>query len=177
MAELVNDTDDGRCVVAGRTVISFYFVFVLFRFIYYVYFASVDRNALTPSLRFVVDLLHNLFLYSCAAVDKISTDCSSSSYAFSALTLLVGRQEGHPACKKTEWWGAGVFICLERCADLHMAQLMPLPLTVSCFSKIQIGLTFLVHSKPRRERDTQHHRPSLLGYYGSMHETNTKTEQ
>ena len=37
---------------------------------------------------------------------------------------------------KTEWWGAGVVICLERDADLHMAQLMPLPLTVSCFSKI-----------------------------------------
>jgi len=35
------------------------------------------------------------------------------SYAFSALTLLVGQQEGHPACKKTEWWGAGVVICLE----------------------------------------------------------------
>ena len=35
-------------------------------------------------------------------------------------------------------------ICLERRADLHMAQLMPLPLTVSCFSKIQIGFTFLV---------------------------------
>jgi len=32
--------------------------------------------------------------------------------AFSALTLLVGRQEGHPACKKTERWGAGVVICL-----------------------------------------------------------------
>jgi len=31
-----------------------------------------------------------------------------------ALTLLVGQQEGHPACKKTEWWGAGVVICLER---------------------------------------------------------------
>ena len=46
--------------------------------------------------------------------------------AFSALTLLVGRQEGHPACKKTEWWDAGVVICLERGADLHMAQLMPL---------------------------------------------------
>jgi len=30
-------------------------------------------------------------------------------------------------------------ICLERDADLHMAQLMPLPLAVSCFSKIQIG--------------------------------------
>ena len=35
-------------------------------------------------------------------------------------------------------------ICLEQGADLHMAQLMPMPLTVSCFSKIQIGCTFLV---------------------------------
>jgi len=35
-------------------------------------------------------------------------------------------------------------ICLDRGADLHMAQLMPLPLTVSCFSQIQIGFTFLV---------------------------------
>ena len=35
-------------------------------------------------------------------------------------------------------------ICLERGADLHMVQLMLLPLTVSCFSKIQIGFTFLV---------------------------------
>ena len=65
-------------------------------------------------------------------------------FAFSALMLLVGRQEGHPAIKKLEWWGAGMAICLERCADLHMAQLMPLLLTVSCFSKIQIGFTFLV---------------------------------
>ena len=30
-------------------------------------------------------------------------------------------------------------ICLELGAGLHMAQLMPLPLTVSCFSKIHIG--------------------------------------
>ena len=50
--------------------------------------------------------------------------------AFSALTLLVGHQEGHPD------------------ADLHMAQLMPLPLIVSCFSKIQIGFTFLVPAHP-----------------------------
>ena len=35
-------------------------------------------------------------------------------------------------------------ICLERGVDLYMAQLMPLPLTVSCFTKIQIGFTFLV---------------------------------
>jgi len=59
-------------------------------------------------------------------------------HAFSALTLLVGRQEGHPACKKLRW-GSGMVICLERGADLHIVQLMPLPLTVSCFSKIQIG--------------------------------------
>jgi len=37
-----------------------------------------------------------------------------------------------------------VVICLERGADLHMTQQMPLPLTVSCFSKIQIGFTFVV---------------------------------
>jgi len=62
--------------------------------------------------------------------------------------LLVGRQEGHPACKKTEWWVAGIAICLELGADLHMAQLMPLPLTVSCFNKIQIVFTFLVPADP-----------------------------
>ena len=66
----------------------------------------------------------------------------------SALMLLVGRQEGHPACKKTEWWGTGMVICLERCADLHMALLVLLPLTVSCVSKIQIGFTFLVPAHP-----------------------------
>jgi len=41
-----------------------------------------------------------------------------------------------------------VVICLERGADLHMAQLLPLPLTVSCYSKIQIGFTFLVPAYP-----------------------------
>ena len=59
-----------------------------------------------------------------------------------------GRQEGHPACKKTEWWGAGVVICLERGAGLHMAKRMPLTLNISCFSKIQIGFTFLVPAHP-----------------------------
>ena len=39
-------------------------------------------------------------------------------------------------------------VCLERGADLHVSQLMPLPLTVSCFSKIQIGFTFLVPAYP-----------------------------
>jgi len=41
-----------------------------------------------------------------------------------------------------------VVICLELGADLHMVQLMPLPPTVSCFSKIQIGFTFLVLAHP-----------------------------
>ena len=68
-------------------------------------------------------------------------------YFFNASTLLVGRQEGNWPVK-TKWWGAGVVICLERGADLHTAQLMPLPLTASCFSKIQIGFTFLVPAHP-----------------------------
>jgi len=79
--------------------------------------------------------------------------------------LLVGRLEGHLTCKKlsggvlawlsvwselqkTEWWGAGTVICLERVADVPMAQLIPLALTVSCFSKIQIGFTFLAPAHP-----------------------------
>ena len=45
-----------------------------------------------------------------------------------------------------------VVIFLEQGANLHMAQLMPLPLTVSCFSKIQIGFTFLVLADPGSPR-------------------------
>ena len=58
----------------------------------------------------------------------------------SVLWRCFGRQEGHPACKN---WvvGACVVVCPERCADLHIAQLMPLPLTLSCFSKIQTVFT------------------------------------
>jgi len=48
-----------------------------------------------------------------AATDQIGFNATVTAVAFSALTLLVGRQEGHPACKKTERWGAGVVICLE----------------------------------------------------------------
>ena len=53
---------------------------------------------------------------------------------------LGGRKGIRPV--KTEWSGAGVVIWLERGVDLHIAQLMPVLLTVSCFSKIQIGLPF-----------------------------------
>jgi len=56
--------------------------------------------------------------------------------AFSALTLLVGQHEVHPACRKLSDGVLVWFVCLEQGAYLHMSQLMPLPLTVSCFSKI-----------------------------------------
>jgi len=81
---------------------------------------------------------------------------------FSALMLLFGRQEGHPACKNLEWWGAGVVICLEQGADLHMAQPMPLPLTVSYFSKSQIGFTFLVLADPCGSRKSALRRVLVL---------------
>jgi len=57
--------------------------------------------------------------------------------------LLVWWQEGHPTCKKTtEWWDAGVVVCRGQGADLHMAQLMPLPLAVSCSGKSRLVLPF-----------------------------------
>jgi len=49
---------------------------------------------------------------------------------------------------KTEWWGADVVVCLEQGADFYIAQLMPLPVTVSCFSKIQIGFYLSGTSSP-----------------------------
>ena len=85
-------------------------------------------------------------------IDSVVFAHNICTLSFSALTLLVGQQEGHPARKKHEWWGTGMVICLERDADLHMAQLTPLPLTVSCFSKIQIGFTFLVPAYPGSPR-------------------------
>jgi len=76
------------------------------------------------------------------------TDCLQ---CLDAVGWAAGRASG---LQKTKWWGAGVVICLVRGADLHIAQLMPLPLTVSCFSKIEIGFTFLV--------------PAHLDSYGQM---------
>ena len=52
----------------------------------------------------------------------LSFVCSFSLQCFDAVGWAT---EGNPACKKTEWLGAGVVICLERGADLHMAQWMP----------------------------------------------------
>ena len=57
---------------------------------------------------------------------------------------------GRKGIRPVKNWAVGCWcgFCLERGADLHMAQLMPLPLTVSCFSKIQIGFAFLVPAHP-----------------------------
>ena len=57
---------------------------------------------------------------------------NSHDNVYGAVIMTKVRKEGHPACKKTEWWGAGVVICLDRGADLYTAQPMPLPLTVFC---------------------------------------------
>jgi len=61
--------------------------------------------------------------------------------AFSALMLLVGQQVGHPACKILN---GGMLAWLSIWSEVQM----PLPLTVSCFSKIQIGFSFLVPAHP-----------------------------
>jgi len=58
---------------------------------------------------------------------------------------MVGQQERHPACKKLS---GGVLAWLSVWNEVHTAQLMPLPFTDSCFSKIQIGFTFLVLAHP-----------------------------
>ena len=55
--------------------------------------------------------------------------------------LLVGWQEGRLACKKLSG-GMLAWLCLGQGANLHMAQLMPLPLTTSCSSKSRLVLPF-----------------------------------
>jgi len=61
--------------------------------------------------------------------------------AFSALTLLVGRQEGHPACKKTLSGGVLAWLSGAR----YRLTYGPADATAThCFNKIQIGFTFLV---------------------------------
>jgi len=55
--------------------------------------------------------------------------------------LLVGQHERHPACKKLSGEMLA-WLCLGQDANLHMAQLMPLPLTISCSSKFRLVLPF-----------------------------------
>jgi len=68
---------------------------------------------------------------------------------FDAVGWAAGRAFG---LQKTEWWDAGMVMCLGQGADLHMAQWMSLPLTISCSSKSRLVLpssfTFLVPAHP-----------------------------
>ena len=84
--------------------------------------------------RLIHALICNFFYFSVLS-------CFHCVYsAFCVVCLLGGNKGIRPV--KTKWWGAGMVICLEWGADLHTAQLMPLPLTASCFSKIQMVLPF-----------------------------------
>jgi len=90
---------------------------------------------------FVVFVVQNKCLFFISVVFVYSVYYTGCLQCFDAVGWVAGRASG---LWKTESWGAGVVVCLERGADLHMAQRMPVPLTVSRFSKIQIGFTFLV---------------------------------
>ena len=92
------------------------------------------------------------FLELCKHVSEICCTLLEQPLAVNALTLLVGRQEEHLACKN---WVTMFFvvICVERGADcLHMVQVM-MPLLpenpiISCITYIQTGFTFLVPAYP-----------------------------
>ena len=101
------------------------------------YHRSYNQQAIASSC--LATALSNTFIISIVVGYFACLQC------FDAVGWAAGRAS---SLQKTEWWGAGVVICLERGADLHMAQLMPLSLTISCFSKIQIGFTFLVPAHP-----------------------------
>jgi len=99
-------------------------------------------------------LVNSVKQFLCCICPKQDTDhlvakFSNSSMAFSALTLLAWRQEGYPVCETLEWWGAGMVVCLEQgaviCIWSSWCHCHPI---ISCFIKIQIGLTFLVPAYP-----------------------------
>jgi len=82
------------------------------------------------------------------AVKRVCVCCVNCHASVLWHCWLGGRKGIWPVKNYWKWWSACMVICLEWGADLHMAQLMPLPLTVSCFRKIQIGFTFLVPAHP-----------------------------
>jgi len=66
----------------------------------------IKNTAETSTFRFCsTSILYRLTFWDWPGpltVDSILKQVFLNIFAFSALTLLVGRQEGHPACKKTE---------------------------------------------------------------------------
>ena len=97
-----------------------------------------------PLVRGILRCYLSCALYTWLTIPRLATVCASDlalQLTKCALQIIILNWV-------KMWWGAGVVICLERDADLHIAQLMPLPLTVSCFSKMQTGFTFLVLAHP-----------------------------
>jgi len=84
-------------------------------------------------------IMQKIMMHLSPKILSIGTFCNWSMYCLQFFDSV-----GWAAGRALEWWVAGMVIYLERGADLHMAQLMPLPLTVSRFSKIQVGFTFPV---------------------------------
>ena len=79
---------------------------------------------------------------------KNDNNVAYHNFTFTDWRCLLGGRKGFWSVKKLSVGGAGVVVCLERGADLHIAQLMPLPLTVSCFSKIQTGFYLSATGSP-----------------------------
>jgi len=105
-----------------------------------------STKARSAAARFTHSLTHSPFVP--LAVPRTRTTLGDRSFAvvgphvWNSLPATIRQITNYRQFRQR--WGAVVVICLQRGADLHMAQLMPLPLTVSCYSKIQIGFTFLV---------------------------------
>ena len=106
---------------------------------------------MNKAMSLVMNMLHFLVLFClCHTFNFCSLPLLEFLHSVLWRCWLGGRKGIRPV--KTDRWGTGMAICLEQGADLHMAQLMPLPLTVSCFSKIQIGFIFLVPAHPGSPR-------------------------
>jgi len=98
-------------------------------------------RACRPILLKSTVFVHQIHL---AAYGLLDTSCTHSAKSvfrgcteFPAFTLLVGRQEEYPACKKTEWWGTGWSEVQMICIWFSWCHCHPI---ISCFSKIQNGL-------------------------------------
>jgi len=111
----------------------------------------------------VLGIILNCLIWKCKSCDllilvycfKASFNCTIVSIWYSLHALhqtlpsvlwrcWLGSRKGiRPVKKRVVGYWHG-YLSGVRCRLAYMAQLMPLPLTVSCFSKIQIGFTFLV---------------------------------
>ena len=131
--------DDDTYSHCSRNVFYLFFRFKKRDLLRLLKWQKVVSKSLVLNLLKWVHILRSVIIviYFCYLFHDLSLQC------FDAVGLAAERASG-----LWKWWGPGVVICLERGADLHMAQLMSLPLTVSCFSKIQIGFTFLVPVHP-----------------------------